>query len=304
MSRQNEITRRSFVKSVVAGTAGTMMLPQALSAARPKPIKKTATDLVPLGQSNVKVCRLAMGTGTFGGRVQRELGQEKFTKLVRYALERGVTFIDTADNYNGLHEMIRPAIKGIDREKIQIQCKIPKGKYDDPLKEIDRFRKEVGTEYFDSMLIHCVRTADWVEEHKRLRDLLMEAKEKKIVRSVGVSMHGLVPLNATVATDWGDVRFVRINHTGSNMDALQERRGQPGDVGAVVKGLTKMHAAGKGVIGMKLMGEGTFKDPEVRRKSIEFVVGLGCVDAFVIGFKAPEEIDEAITNINNALAVS
>jgi predicted aldo/keto reductase-like oxidoreductase len=286
----------------MAGTAGTMMLPQALSAAQPKLVRKTATDLVPLGRSNVKVCRLALGTGTFSGQVQRELGQEKFTALVRHAFERGVTFIDTADNYGGMHEMIRPAIQGVDREKIQIQCKIPKAKYDNPLKEIDRFRKEVGTDYFDSMLIHCVRSADWVEEHKRLRDLLLEAKEKQIVRSVGVSMHGLVPFNATVATDWGDVRFVRINHKGSHMDKLKERGREPGDVEAVVKGLKKMHADGKGIIGMKLMGEGSFEDPETRRKSIEFVMGLGCVDAVVIGFRSPAEIDEAIENINNALA--
>lgn len=298
MAKHSEITRRSFVKSVAAGAAGSLMLPRVISAAPAK--KKTATDLVPLGKSGVKICRLGMGTGSHSGRIQRELGQEKFTALVRYAMERGVTYIDTADAYDGLHEMIRPAIRGIDREKIQIQCKIPRAKYDDPLKEIDRFRKEVGTDYFDSLLIHCVRTADWVEEHKRLRDLLLEAKEKQMARAVGVSMHGLLPFNSAVATEWGDVRLVRVNHNGASMDSLKGNG--PGDVDAVVKGLKKMHAAGKGIIGMKLIGNGTFTDPEVRRKSIEFVMGLDCVDAVVIGFKSPEEIDEAITNINNALA--
>ena len=146
MAHQDEITRRSFLKKTAFASAGTWVLPRLASAQAPPKSAGTATDLVQLGQSGIKVSRLGFGTGTNGGRVQRELGQEKFSDLIRYALERGVTFIDTADNYTSMHEMIRPAIAGVDRERIQIQCKIPHGKYDDPLTEIDRFRKEVGTD--------------------------------------------------------------------------------------------------------------------------------------------------------------
>jgi predicted aldo/keto reductase-like oxidoreductase len=165
---------------------------------------------------------------------------------------------------------------------------------------LDRYRSEVGTDYFDTLLIHCVRTGDWVEEFKRLRDQLENAKEKQIVRTVGVSMHGLLPFRATVDTEWGDLRLVRINHTGSHMDALRDS--EKPDVDTIAEGIRKMHEAGKGVIGMKLMGEGSFKDAETRRKSLEYVMGLGCVDAVTIGFKSPAEIDEAIENINRGLA--
>ena len=305
MEEPLRITRRRFIGNVVAGTAGAIATPH-LSALEGKEqaAKRTATDLVSLGKSGVKVSRLGMGTGSRGGRIQRELSQEDFTRVIRYGLDRGITFIDTADNYNGLHEMIRPAIKGVDREKIQIQCKIPKSKYDDPLKEIDRFRKEVGTDYFDSMLVHAVRTADWPEQEKRLMDLLNTAKEKEIIRATGVSMHGLVPLRAAAKTSWGDLRQVRINHNGTAMDNLRDKSTEPGDVKAVVEHMKKMHAGGKGIIGMKLIGNGDFTDPATRRASIDFVMGLDCVDAVVIGFKSPEEIDEAIANINAALAKS
>ena len=303
METRGKITRRKFLESTFIGTAGTAVLPQLLTAKDVTKItKRTATDLVALGRSKVKLCRLGMGTGTRGGKIQRELGREKFIKLIRYGIERGVTYIDTADNYRGMHEMIKPAIKGIDREKIQILCKIWLGRYQDPLKEIDRFRSEVGTDYFDVMLMHCARTPDWVEQNKRLRDLLDTAREKKIIRATGVSMHGLLPLRAAADTGWGDVRLVRVNHNGRHMDNLKNKWKEPGDVSEVVKHIKKMHAAGKGIIGMKLIGEGDFKNPELRRKSIDFVIGLGCVNAVTIGFKSPAEIDEAITNINNALA--
>jgi len=224
MDTHGKITRRKFLESTFVGTAGTALLPQLLTAKEVTRVtKRTATDLIALGKSKVRLSRLGMGTGSMGGKVMLNLGQEKITRLIRYGLERGVTYIDTADNYDGLHEVIKPAIKGIDREKIQILCKIWPGRYQDPLKEIDRFRREVGTDYFDVMLIHCVDTADWVEQYKRLRDLLDTAKEKKIIRATGVSMHGLLPLRAAADTGWGDVRLVRINHNGMKLSNTSKK---------------------------------------------------------------------------------
>lgn len=296
---QIHITRRHFVKTSLVAGAGVLALPSLQACAR-KPL--TATDRVLLGQSGIQVSRLGVGTGSNGGYVQRSIGQDKFTEVVRYAIERGVTFFDTADNYENIHEMLRTALNGVDREKIQIQTKISHNKYDDPVKEIDRFRQEVGTDYFDSILIHCTRTADWVEENKALRDQLDDLKSKGIARTVGVSMHGLLPFHATVDTDWGDVRLIRINHNGTKMDGLTGDWDEIGDVPQVVDGVQKMHAAGKGIIGMKLIGNGDFVDPDVRKKSIEFVMGLEAVDAVIIGLKSPQEIDEAIDNMNNGLA--
>jgi len=296
----NSISRRQFIKtSMVAAGAGALALP-AYNSCASKP--KTATDVVTLGQSGITVSRLGMGTGSNGGHEQRGIGQEGFTNVVRYAIDRGVTFFDTADNYENMHEMLREALKGVDREKVQIQTKIPHDKYDDPLIEIDRFRREVGTDYFDSLLIHCTLTSDWVEECKSLRDKLDEIKAKNIARAVGVSMHGLSPFHATVDSDWGDVRLIRVNHNGTHMDGLTGDWNEVGDVPQVIDGIAKMHAAGKGIIGMKLIGNGDFMDPEVRKKSIEFVMGLEAVDAVIIGFKSTQEIDEAIENMNTGLA--
>ncbi|HPG38685.1 MAG TPA: aldo/keto reductase [bacterium] len=301
--QKDKLSRRNFLK-ITAGAAATVtVIPGLLHAGADKP-KRTATDKVLLGQSGISVSRLGMGTGSHSGRVQRELGQEGFNNLVKYALEQGITFFDTADNYGEMHEMLGKAIKNVDREKIQIQSKLSWGKFDDPMREIDRCRKEVGTDYFDSMLIHCVTSGDWVEKQKKLMDIFDEAKEKQIIRACGVSIHGFEPLTAASTFNWGDVRLVRINHKGSVMDnpdgASWE---QPADVDAVVQKISLMHQSGKGIIGMKLVGDGTFTDAAVREQAIKFVMGLACVDAVVIGFKTPAEIDEAITNMNKYLAM-
>jgi 1-deoxyxylulose-5-phosphate synthase len=301
MSHERNVTRRKFIGGLAATTAGLAAIGHLTRAAGASVVRLTATDQVPLGKCGVKFSRLGFGTGSMGGQVQRGLGQEKFTALVRYALDKGITYMDTADTYTGMHVMLREALKGVDRAKIQIQCKIPPGRFDDPAKEIDRYRAEVGTDYFDTMLIHCVQTTDWAERFKKLRDVLDELKEKKVIRATGVSMHGLPGLRGVADGEWGDVRLVRINHNGTHMDGATGKWAEPGEMEPALECVRRMHAAGKGIIAMKLIGNGEFTDAETREKSIRFVMGLECVDAAVIGFKTPAEIDEAIARMNSAL---
>ena len=301
MSQKQPITRREFIGRTAAGVAGVLATP-ALASAVPGGGRMTAADAVALGRGGPRVSRLGLGTGSNGGRVQREVGQEGFNRLVRHALDRGITFFDTADNYGEMHERLGIALKGVDRDRIQIQTKIPFNKYENPLQAIDRFRSEVGTDYFDSVLIHCTRTEAWPEEQARLMDALAEGKQKGILRSHGVSMHGLEPLAATTRTAWPDVAQVRVNHNGHFMDGPTGDWKEQGNRDAALPHIRKLHANGVGVIGMKLIGNGDFTDPEVRRQSIHFVMGLDYVDSVVIGFKSAAEIDEAIENMNAGLA--
>lgn len=294
---RRKITRRDFLGKLALGGVAVTGLPGLAHASA----LRSATDKVVLGKSGVQVSRLGMGTGSNGGSVQRAIGQESFNRLVRHALDRGVTFFDTADNYGEMHEMLREALKGVDRESIQIQCKIPHGKYDDPLKEIDRFRREVGTDYFDTMLIHHVGKASWPDDLERLMDQLETAKEQQIIRSHGVSIHGLAPLEAAVPVDWIDLALVRVNHRGHHMDGPTGAWAEQGHRDEALVHIEKLHDNGKGIIGMKIIGNGDFTDPAVREESIRFVMGLDFVDAVVIGFKSPQEIDEAIDRINAAL---
>lgn len=300
---QGKLDRRQFIGGAAA-VAGGLLLPGVSAAAEEKVVKRTAGDKVALGKTGLKPSRLGIGTGSRGGSVQRRLGREGFVKLLRYAYDHGITYIDTAQSYR-IHPWVGEAIKGLPREKLYIQSKIW-GLPDKPLEVLDRFRRELGVDYIDTVLTHCAVRKSWVEDRKRVLDALAEAKAKKIIRAVGVSCHGLVPLARTPELDWLDVVLVRINPQGVAIDTPEQHGRVYGSnashVPLVMKQIKRLHQRRRGIIGMKLIGNGDFRKPEDREKSIRFAMQCGLLDAAVIGFKSPAEIDEAIERINRALA--
>lgn len=283
--------------------AGTVFLPSCSVGPLARKGPGTAADQVTLGKTGLKLSRLGFGTGSKGGSIQRGLGDKEFTRLLRYAYDQGITYIDTAQNYK-THEMVREAIKGLPREKLFIQSKMP-GVPDKPLEVLNRYRRELGVDYIDSLLAHVAVTADWDESRKRVLDALAEAKDKGIVRAHGVSCHSLPALTKAAELDWVDVNLVRINPQGAFMDTPEAVWNAESDVThlpAVRQRMQIMRKNGHGIIGMKIIGNGDFTTPEERERSIRFAMQSGLVDAVVIGFKNTAEIDEAILRINRALA--
>ena len=292
-------SRRDFLKSSVAAT----FLGGLGGSLRAQTGKRAATDWVTLGKSGVKVTRLALGTGTYGGRVQRDLGQEQFTRLVRYAYDHGIRFFETAEGYRGMPDMLATALKGIPRDTYRLMTKYstPRPTYDAKA-TIDQFRQTLNTDYFDILLLHCMRSPTWAEDFKRASDDFSEAKSKKIILAHGASVHGLPALRAFPGNQWLDIALMRMNHNGTRMDTPDTRDvDKLGDVDEVVSHAKKIHAQGAGVIGMKLAGEGRFTERADRQAALKFVFGLGCVDAVTIGYKSTAEIDEAIENMSLAL---
>jgi predicted aldo/keto reductase-like oxidoreductase len=285
------LTRRDFLISSVAATA--------LSAA---PTKRLASDWVTLGKSNVKVTRLAFGTGTASGAVQRNLGQPEFTRLVRHAYDHGVRFFATAESYHGMSEMLAIALKGLPRDSDRLMTKYSTPPTGDPAAKIDLFRQQLGTEYIDILLLHCLRPPTWATDYKGLQDEFAEAKSKKVILCQGASIHGLPALRTIPGNEFLDIAMIRMNHKGSHMDTPETRDvNQPGNVDEVVAHTKKVHAQGMGVISMKLVGEGSFITAEDRDAAMKFAMNLGCVDAVTIGFKNTAEIDEAIERMNRVM---
>lgn len=298
--QRKQFTRRQFIERSAAVAGGILLSPLAVRAAG----KMTAVDQVPLGKTGLKVSRLGIGCGTNSGRVQQELGQEGLNRLLRYAYDQGITYIDIARSYR-THGMLREAIKGLPREKLFIQTKIG-GVPDKPFEDIDRCRKDYGVDYIDSLLVHCTITPDWDDERKRLMDAMQEAKDKKIIRAHGVSCHSLPALARSVELDWVDVHLVRINPQGSHMDTPRSdtwnAESNASHVPPVMEQIKRMREKGRGIIGMKIIGNGDFTNPEDREKSIRFAMQCGLLDCVTIGFKSPAEVDEAIRRMNSALA--
>ncbi len=289
-------SRRDFLKAGLAAGA--------LASVGNLPLQaecKTATDLVTLGKSGVKVTRLAFGTGTMSGQVQRDLGQAQFTKLVRYAHERGIRFFETAESYGDMHRMLGVALKGVPRESYQLMSKVTTSEGVNPQKKIDDLRKLANTEYFDIMLLHWQHTATWPTDTTRWQDGIDEAELRKAVLARGASVHGLPALRQVPGDKWLDVAMIRVNHKGTRMDAEDYATDGLGNVSEVVAYIKQARGQGLGIISMKLIGEGVF-NREDRRKAMKFAFRNAGVDSVTVGYKNTSEIDEAIDNLNLALA--
>src|SRR5690242_4527463 len=297
------LNRRHFLKTSTALAGTALFAPWAWSQtssslAGSTPVR-TATDQVTLGKTGIKLSRLGIGTGSNNGHVQAADGKAAFVDLIQYAYDCGITYIDTAQAY-ATFGMIGDAIKGLPREKLFIQSKVD-GRPQDVLGVIDYHHKTLNTDYVDSQLVHCMTHGDWTDAWKRVMEAFDQAQEKKWIRAKGVSCHSLPALLAAVASASNEVHLVRVNPQRVYTDQEPNSWGGGGNIAAVMKQIKLLHEKGRGVIGMKICGNGTFTRPADREKSIRYAMACRDIDAVVIGFKNRAEIDEGIERINRAL---
>ena len=293
-----QLTRRDFLRTGAAASVLSATGGLALS----KPTKRLATDWVTLGKSNVKVTRLAFGTGTMAGRAQRELGQEGFTRLVRHAYDNGIRFFETAESYHGMPEMLSIALKGLPRDSYRLMTKYSTPAAGDPAPKIDLFRTQLNTEYIDILLLHCLRPPTWASDYESLQDGFSLAQQKGIITAHGASIHGLPALRTIPGNQWLQIAMIRMNHKGVRMDTPDMKDVDAlGNVDEVVAHTQAVHKQGMGVISMKLVGEGRFTTAEDRDAAMKFAMNLGCVDAVTIGFTNTAQIDEAIERMNRVM---
>src|SRR5215472_15947728 len=283
--------RRDFLRRTVTGVGATW-LSRKLSALPPTdslPRKCTAHDEVILGKTGIRTSRLAMGTGTigFGGASnQTRLGTSTFTRLLVDGYnENGLRFFDTADSY-GSHPYVAAALKQLPRDKVVVMTKSDNRDPNGLRKDLDRYRRELGIDYIDIVIVHCVTEGDWTTRYRGVMDVLSEAKQKNIIRAHGVSCHSIQALRAAAASPWVEVDLVRLNPIGSHMDA------SPATVISVIK---QMRADGKGIIGMKILGQGDMRDRPA--EAIRYALGTGVLDAFTIGAESRREQDDLVQKI-------
>jgi 1-deoxyxylulose-5-phosphate synthase len=293
----SDSSRREFLRAGLAATA--------LAGAGGLTLKGEtgkATDWVTLGNSDLKVTRLAFGTGTMSGQVQRDLGQDQFTRLVRYAYDQGIRFFETAESYHEMHRMLGVALKGIPRDSYRLMSKVTTREGVDPQAKFDELRKLANTDYFDIMLLHWQHVASWPTDSRRWQDGIQEAQEKKAVLVRGASVHGLPALRQVPQMNWLQVAMIRMNHKGTAMDAEDYATAGPGNVPEVVSHVKQARQEGMGVISMKLVGEGRFTNREDRKAAMRYAFRQAGVQSVTVGYKNTGEIDEAIENLNLALA--
>ena len=286
---RRDFLRRSTTSLGAVFLARSVVARAALLDPDPLPQKFNAQDEVVLGRTGIRTSRLAMGTGTigFGGRSnQTKLGISPFTNLLLNGYhENGLRFFDSADSY-GSHPYVAAALKQLPRDKVTVLTKTDTRDAAGVRADLDRFRRELGIDHIDVVLIHCVTEGDWTTRYQGAMDVLSEAKEKGVIRAHGVSCHSLEALRAAASSPWVDIDLVRLNPIGSHMDA------EPDIVISVIK---QMRSQGKGIVGMKILGQGDLRDRA--SEAVRYALGTGVLDAFTIGAESQREQNNLIQRI-------
>ncbi len=287
--------RRDFIIGTACGVGATWIgsrgLASAMNALPALPRKFTAADTVTLGKTGITTSRLAMGTGTVGSghhSHQTALGVKGLSELLLNGHDNGLRFFDAADAY-GSHPHVAEALKHVLRDKVTVLTKTWARDPAEARADLDRFRKELGTDYLDICLMHCLTEGDWTERYRGVMDVFSEAKEKGIIRAHGCSCHSIEALRAAAKSPWVEVDLVRINPIGSHMDADPE---------TVVSVLREMKAAGKGIVGMKILGQGDLRGRQ--DEALKYALSLGVLDAFTIGAESKAEQEDLVRRISAA----
>src|SRR5437764_2185127 len=284
--------RREFLHRA-AYAAGAVWLDPKTAAKQTFPLpaqagKFSASDTVRLGSTGIQTSRLAMGTGTVGSghhSHQTALGIKGLADLLLNGYDHGLRFFDTADSY-GSHPHVAEALKHVPRDKVTVLTKTWARDAATARADLDRFRRELGTDYLDICLMHCLTEGDWTERYRGVMDVLSEAKEKGTIRAHGCSCHSIEALRAAAASPWVEVDLARVNPIGSHMDA------NPTTVISVLK---QMKASGKAVVGMKILGQGDMRDRQ--DDALKYALSLGVLDAFTIGAENRNEQQDLIRRI-------
>jgi aryl-alcohol dehydrogenase-like predicted oxidoreductase len=283
------MNRRKFLAGAAAGLGTAYLGPSSVAGVLEVPIrdhKVEANDAVVLGKTGIRTSRLAMGTGTIGsGGSSNQTRTGGLTRLLRTGYDRGLIFFDTADSY-GSHPQVAEAVSQLPRDKVVIMTKCDNRDPQQAKADIDRYRRELKTDYIDILLMHCMMENDWTERYRGVMDVFEEAKQKKIIRTHGCSCHTIGALRAAAKSSWVEVDLVRLNPVGAHMDADPE---------TVIEVIKQMRAQGKGIIGMKILGQGAMRKRQ--DEAIRFALGSGVLDAFTIGAENDAEQADLIKKI-------
>jgi aryl-alcohol dehydrogenase-like predicted oxidoreductase len=284
--------RREFLRHGAYGVGAALLGVRGLRARMatlPKLDSKfSASDTVTLGKTGIRTSRLAMGTGTVGSghhSHQTNLGIEGLSALLQNGYDNGLRFFDAADSY-GSHPHVADALQHVPRDKVTVLSKTWSRDPASARADLDRFRRELGTEYLDIVLMHCVTEGDWTERYKGVMDVLSEAKEKGIIRAHGCSCHSIEALRAAAKSPWVEVDLVRMNPIGAHMDA------DPETVASVIR---EMRGTGKGIVGMKILGQGDLRGRQ--DEALKYALSLGLLDAFTIGAESRAEQEDLMRRI-------
>jgi aryl-alcohol dehydrogenase-like predicted oxidoreductase/NAD-dependent dihydropyrimidine dehydrogenase PreA subunit len=235
-------------------------------------------ESVSLGRSGVEVTRLCFGTLVVSP-IQLNLPTEQAAALIRYALQRGITFLDTAVGYYN-HDQVAAGKRGFEG-KVVIATKIYRTGYDEAWMDIENSLRELEVGCIDILHLHAARDLQPFETRAGALRALLEAKRRGLVRAVGVSTHSVGVVRAAAERDEIDIVFPIINRAGLGIvDGTPQQ---------MLAAIDQAHAAGKGIYAMKALAGGNLADE--REQALDFVAKQGGIDCCAVGMSSEAEVD-------------
>ena len=287
-----QINRREFLgRSLALGAAATLPLEAGCAESNAPASIRRATDVFEISPAKIKVSRMGVGTGTYGAGHEsnqlRALGANGVADMLCAAHDKGIILWDTADAY-GTHAAIKIALKKIPREKVTIMTKTDAWTADKTKADIDRFLKELGTDYIDILLLHTRMSPTWDKDDKGSMDVMAEAKDKKILRAVGISCHSVETMQVASKHPWLDICMVRLNPAGERMDDSPE---------VILPIVKQAKANGKGTVGIKVLGEGSLTGGKEHDDALRYALTKDALHAFSIGCESLKEVEDNIARV-------
>lgn len=257
--------------------------------------------LVPL-TPNLSCTRIGLGTGVRAAFLHSNLTRmrkEEAIGICRFAYDHGIRLFDLADKY-GTHPIVREALADKPRSSYTLITKFPvpalgqvPGEPPIPASVIvERFLRELNTEYLDLIQLHKMIDPGWPGQHEFYMEELARLKERGLIRAHGITSHSLAATQAAARTPWVDSVQARLNTAGIHMDGTFDDN---------AAALAACHDAGQGVIMMKVFGRGAIRSPAERRRSLDAVLRLQSTDVLVVGFDRTAYITELLHNVEASL---
>lgn len=230
-----------------------------------------------MGRTGIRVSRLCFGSLTVGP-LQANLPVEEGAKIISFALDAGVNFIDTAELYDN-YGYIRRGTAGRKGEVV-IATKCYAYTREGMRESIEKALKGTGRDYIDIFLLHEQESELTIRGHWEAVEELLEAKKKGLVRALGISTHSVRGVRAAAAAPEFDVI-----HPLINMKGIGIRDGSVEDMTAAIEEASR---AGKGLYGMKALGGGNLIS--VKREAMAFALSVPGLASLAVGMQSLAEV--------------
>ena len=245
-----------------------------------------------LGNTDLEVSIAGFGVLPMGPS-QLALPVEEGAEIIRHALRNGINFLDTAQYYR-TYPYISKALENGEFEDVIICSKSLCQDYEGMMDAILEARESLNRDVIDIFLMHEVRSGQ-LEERMGAWQALKDAKEKGLVRAIGLSTHHIDITKAAASMEDLDVIFPLINYAG-----LGIRKGDEfGTKEEMLQNMTDCHIAGKGIFSMKAFGGGSLTGHY--QEALDYVFSKDCIDSVMIGFGKISEVDDLLSYLDGSM---